>query len=116
MISSNGTNENTAIIWAVSRPVGGDASNPGGFKTHSDVLVAADGYMYFRGTDDKVWRVKAHGTDASNPGVFKTDTDELVPAHGYIDFPGADNKVWPVTRMPTSACQKDIHKTATHSH
>src|SRR5258708_9782656 len=70
MISSNGTNENTAIIWAVSRPVGGDASNPGGFKTQSDVLVAADGYMYFRGTDDKVWRVKTDGIKGKYDVVY----------------------------------------------
>ncbi len=52
--------------------------------------------MYFRGTDDKVWRVKTDGTDASNPGGFKTHSDVLVAADGYMYFRGTDDKVWRV--------------------
>ncbi len=71
-------------------------TNPHGFKTQSNVFVAADGYMYFRGTDDKVWRVKTDGTDSSNPGGFKTHSDVLVAADGYMYFRGTDDKVWRV--------------------
>jgi hypothetical protein len=40
-------------------------------ERHSDVTLGADGMMYFRGTDDKVWRVSIDGTTVrSNPGGF----------------------------------------------
>jgi hypothetical protein len=90
-VSSNGREPNSAIIWAVSRPQANE------FKTHSDVLVAADGFMYFRGTDDKVWRVSTDEKVSSNPGGFKTHSDVFVAADGFMYFRGTDDKVWRVS-------------------
>jgi hypothetical protein len=90
-VSSNGTNPDSAIIWAVSRP------EDGKFKTHSNVFAAADGFMYFRGTDDKVWRVSTDQKISSNPGGFKTQSDVFVAADGFMYFRGTDDKVWRVS-------------------
>jgi hypothetical protein len=41
--------------------------------------------MYFRGTDDKVWRVSTDGTSVrSNPGGFKTHSNVFVAAGGFL--------------------------------
>ena len=69
-------------------------TNPNAFKTLSDVFVAADGYMYFRGTDDTLWRSKTDGTDGSNPNGFKTLSDVFVAADGYMYFRGTDDTLW----------------------
>lgn len=45
------------MVWFRAERVktdGTNASDPGGFTTHSNVQVFSDA-MYFRGTDDKVW-------------------------------------------------------------
>jgi hypothetical protein len=99
-ISSNGTQGNSAIVWAVSRPSEGGGVNPGGLKTQSDVFVAADGLMYFHGTDDKVWRVSTDGkTVRDNVGGFQTQSNIFVTADGYLPklFSGLAG-TWPNVR------------------
>src|SRR5258708_12776200 len=67
--------------------------------------------MYFRGTDDKVWRVKTDGTDASNPHGFKTQSDVLVAADGYMYFRGPDDKAWRVRTYGNDASNPHGFKT-----
>ena len=74
------------------RTDGTGGSNPGGFTTHSDVYVSND-HMYFRGTDDKVWRVRTDGTGGSNPGGFTTHSNVQVFGDSMY-FRGTDDKVW----------------------
>ena len=75
------------------------ASNVNLFETQSDVLVA-DGYMYFQGTDQAVWRVNANLADAifdynnfGGPSRIKTQSN-VFPTDGFMYFRGTDNKVW----------------------
>ncbi len=67
-----------------------ESSNPGGFTTLSDVLVRA-GYLYFRGTDNAVWRVNATSpadcTNFGGPGV--------VAAQSRVTY--ATSPTWPRT-------------------
>ena len=76
------------IIWG---------TNPQGFKTNSDVFVAGDGYMYFQGTDQAVWRVNAADASDSNnfggSGVIKTRSNVFVAGNSMF-FRGTDNTVW----------------------
>ncbi|MFK4440566.1 hypothetical protein ABH944_000566 [Caballeronia udeis] len=54
-------------------------TNLGPFKTHSDVLVFGN-YIYFRGTDNKVWRVKTDGIDSYDPRATRRNSMYLLPA------------------------------------
>jgi predicted alpha-1,6-mannanase (GH76 family) len=77
-----------------------EGSNPGGFTTLSDVLVR-DGYLYFRGTDNAVWRVNAtNPSDCTNfggPGALSTQSNVYPADDGHIYFCGVDGKVWRVS-------------------
>jgi predicted alpha-1,6-mannanase (GH76 family) len=70
---------------------------PGRFQTLSDVL-AADGYMYFQGTDHAVWRVSttnpADNTNYGGPEVVNTWSNVFPADDGYLYFRGRDNQVW----------------------
>jgi predicted alpha-1,6-mannanase (GH76 family) len=56
--------------------------------------------MYFRGTDDKVWKVNPlNPNDNSNPGGFKTKSNVFVANDGYMYFRGTDDKVWKVNPL-----------------
>jgi len=75
------------------------ASNINLFKAQSDILVA-DGYMYFQGTDQAIWRVNVNLTDAifdynnfGGPNRIKTKSN-VFPSDGYLYFRGTDDKVW----------------------
>jgi len=74
-----------------------EGTNPGGFATSSDVLVQA-GYMYFRGTDNAVWRVNAANPgDCANfggPATISTRSNVCPADDGHIYFCGTDGKVW----------------------
>ncbi len=75
----------------------------GDFNTNSDVFVA-DGYMYFQGTDQAVWRVSAENPmiDRNNfggPKKIKTQSNIFV-ADGFMYFRGTDNKVWQMSVAP----------------
>jgi Chitinase class I len=76
------------------------SSNPGGFTTLSDVLIGDDNYMYFRGTDNAVWRVNpsnpADNTNFGGPGVIATQSN-VVASGGFMYLQGTDDKVWRVT-------------------
>jgi hypothetical protein len=73
--------------------------NPNGFTTWSDVLVGDDGYLYFRGTDNAVWRVNpsnpADNTNFGGPDVIATQSS-VVAVGGYMYLRGTDDKVWRV--------------------
>jgi len=74
-----------------------EGTNPGGFTTLSDVLCRA-GYLYFRGTDNAVWRVNAtNPSDCTNfggPSALSTQSNVYPADDGHIYFCGVDGKVW----------------------
>ncbi len=60
-------------------------------KTYSTPFVS-DGYIYFRGPDDRLLKVRIDGTGASNPGLNKTYSAPFV-SEGYIYFRGPDDRL-----------------------
>jgi hypothetical protein len=64
-----------------------EGTNPGGFTTLSDIMVR-DGYMYFRGTDNSVWRVNATDPndkrDFGGPAVVSTESNVYPADDGHI--------------------------------
>ena len=83
--------------YAQNAPLIIEGINPSQLKTQSDVFVANDGYMYFQGTDQAVWRVNAaDSSDRTNfggPDKIKTKSDIFV-AGNWMFFRGTDDKVW----------------------
>src|ERR1700684_1412913 len=79
-----------------------EGTNPGGFTTSSDVL-ARDGYLYFRGTDNAVWRVNAtNPSDCTNfggPSALSTQSNVYPADDGHIYFCGPGGKVWRVSAV-----------------
>jgi len=74
-----------------------EGSNIGLFKTNSNIMVS-DGYMYFQGTDQAVWRVSIAAAMFDNnnfggPSKIKTKSN-VFPANGYMYFRGTNDEVW----------------------
>jgi hypothetical protein len=79
--------------------VGSDGSgvlNLGGFKTNSVPFAAADGFVYFQGTDNTLWRVNSVDGSGTKVGGFQTTSSPFVPGDGFIYFQGTDDKLWKV--------------------
>jgi hypothetical protein len=76
--------------------------NVNGIKTSSAPFVTADGWVWFRGTDDKLWRMKTDGSLQSNPGGNKTLNTPFVTADGWVWFQGPNNAL---CRMKTDGSE-----------
>jgi hypothetical protein len=73
----------------------------GNNTTASSPFVTASGVVYFRGTDDKLWRVNGDGTEQTQIGTNTTKSRPFVfadPLTGeWVYFQGTpDNKLWKV--------------------
>ena len=68
--------------------------------TASSPFVTAGNVVYFRGTDDKLWKVDGDGTGQMQIGTNKTKATPLVfadPVTGeWVYFRGTDDKLWKV--------------------
>jgi len=49
--------------------------------------------VYFRGTDNKLWRVNGDGTGQSQIGHNTTKSTPFVTADGWVWFQGTDDKL-----------------------
>jgi hypothetical protein len=63
--------------------------------TLSTPFVTSDGWVYFQGTDDKLWKVFQDGTQQSQIGPNTTSAMPYV-VDGWVYFRGTDNKLWKV--------------------
>lgn len=68
----------------------------GNNTTASRPFVTPDGVVYFRGTDNKLWRVNSDGTSQKQIGNNTTKSTPFVTADGWVWFQGTDNKLWKV--------------------
>ena len=68
----------------------------GGYRTESSPFVA-DGYVYFQGSDDKLFKVNVNNPNGDNTwlGGYKAFSSPFV-ANGYVYFQGSDNKLFKV--------------------
>jgi hypothetical protein len=77
-------------------------------------LLQIEDWVYFRGTDDKLWRVKNDGSQQSQIGGNKTKSTPFVTTHGSEDcvyFQGTDDKLWRVKSDGSQQSQIGGNKT-----
>jgi len=77
-----GNNTTASMPFVVSRP--------------SSDWLHSDDWIYFRGTDNKLWRVKYDGSQQSQIGNNSTASTPFVTSHGsddWVYFQGTDNKL-----------------------
>src|SRR5689334_18888114 len=75
----------------------GDAmfqQNIGNNTTSSKPFLTADGWVWFRGTNNILWRVFNDGSDQSSPLGRKTWTTPFVTADGWVWFQDIDYKLY----------------------
>jgi hypothetical protein len=89
----------------------------GNNTTASSPFVTAGNVVYFRGTDDKLWRVNGDGTGQTQIGTNKTKSTPVVfadPVTGeWVYFQGTNDKLWKVRgdSAGTSLTQIGTNKT-----
>ena len=78
----------------------GDRAPTSGFTAWPDVTVtvlsALGGWVYFQGTDNKLWKVFNDGSQQAQIGGNTTASTPFVTADGWVYFQGTDNKLWKV--------------------
>ena len=80
--------------------------------TASAPFVTPDGWVWFRGTDNTLWKVFQDGSQQSNPGKNGTSASPFV-AGDWVYFRGTDSALW---RMKTDgSAQNVINKNTTAS-
>jgi hypothetical protein len=80
--------------------------------TSSAPFVAADGVVYFRGTDNKLWRVNGDGTGQSQIGHNTTKSTPFVTADGWVWFQGTDDKLLKVYHDGTQLSRPGANSTS----
>jgi len=66
----------------------------GNHYTKSSPFVAGD-WVYFQGTDDKLWKVRTDGSDNSHIGGHYTKSSPFVVGD-WVYFQGTDDKLWKI--------------------
>jgi hypothetical protein len=99
-LSANGSTSGSGIVWA-SLPAASDALAslaPGVLRAFD-----ADGYVYFQGTDNRLYKVSVTNPNGDNTwlGGYRTKSTPFV-ADGYVYFQGAgsgdeDNRLYKVS-------------------
>ena len=82
------------ILVQTNSPYKIPCRNIGGHFTKSSPFVAGD-WVYFQGTDDKLWKVKTDGSGTSHIGGHKTKSSPFV-AGDWVYFQGTDDKLWKI--------------------
>jgi len=76
----------------------------GNNTTSSTPFATSDGWVWFQGTDDKLWKVFYDGTQQSQPRNNTTSSSPLVLGE-WVYFRGTDNKLW---RMMTDGSAQNV--------
>jgi hypothetical protein len=81
--------------------------------TSSTPFVTSDNWVWFQGTDNRLWKVCTDGSQQSQPGNNTTSSSPVV-AGDYVYFRGTDNKLW---RMKTDGSSQNVinHNTTASS-
>jgi Domain of unknown function (DUF5050) len=77
----------------------------GGNTTSSTPFVTPGDVVYFRGTDDKLWRVTNDGSGQAQIGGNTTSSTPFVTPDGWVWFQGTDDKLWKVFNDGTQQSQ-----------
>ncbi len=92
-------------------PDGSGATNLGGYTAQSSPFVAADGFVYFQGTDDTLWKVNTQDGTGASLGGYKTNTAPVAGNDGYAYFQGTDDTLWRVDVTTGSGAKVGGYKT-----
>lgn len=84
----------------------------GNNTTKSTPFVTADGWVYFQGTDDKLWKVRDDGSGQMQIGGNTTKSTPFVTPDGWVWFQGRDNKLWKVFNDGTQQSQPGNNHTS----
>jgi hypothetical protein len=84
----------------------------GGNKTSSTPFVTSDGWVYFRGTDNKLFKIKNDGTGQMQIGNNKTNSTPWVTSDGWVWFQGTDDKLFKVFNDGSQLSQPGNNKTS----
>ena len=76
----------------------------GNNTTLSTPFVTSDNWVWFQGTDDKLWKVHTDGSQQSQPGNNTTSSSPVVLGE-WAYFRGTDNKLW---RMKTDGSSQNV--------
>ena len=79
--------------------------------TSSSPFVTADDVIYFRGTDDKLFRVNSDGSGLSQIGHNSTKSTPFVTADGWVWFHGTDNRLYKVFKDGTQLSRPGANDT-----
>jgi len=85
----------------------------GNNTTKSTPFVTPDGWVWFQGTDNKLWKVFEDGSQQSQPGNNETLSTPFVTPDGWVWFQGTDNKLWKMFSDGSQQSQPRNNKTAT---
>jgi hypothetical protein len=64
-------------------------------KTASTPFVTADGWVYFQGTDKKLWKVFNDGSQQTSLNNTTASMPFVTP-DGWVYFQGTDNTLWKI--------------------
>ena len=71
-----------------------------------------NGWVYFQGTDNKLWKVQTNGTQQAQINDNTTASTPYVTADGWVYFQGTDNKLWKVFNDGSQQAQINNNTTA----
>jgi hypothetical protein len=99
------------LIKAYIEDDGSGGTVLGGFATNSTPFVAADGFVYFQGTDNTVWKVDKSSGSGTTLGGFKANSMPYAATDGFVYFQGTDNTLWRVNAMDGTGASVQGYKT-----
>jgi hypothetical protein len=79
--------------------------------TSSSPFVTADDVIYFRGTDNKLYRVNSDGSGLSQIGNNTAKSTPFVTPDGWVWFQGTDDKLWKVFNNGTQLSRPGANDT-----
>ena len=106
---------NSGSSWGSYQFYGGPAGaqyNIGNNTTKDTPFVTPDGWVWFQGTDNKLWKIKNDGSGQAQIGNNTTNSTPFVTSDGWIWFQGTDNKLWKVRTDGTQQSQPRNNTTA----
>jgi hypothetical protein len=94
-----------AVAGEDERGASGRKSALSNLPVASAPFVTPDGWVYFQGTDNKLWKVKNDGTGQLQVGNNTTKSTPFVTPDGWVWFQGIDDKLWKVFNDGTQQSQ-----------
>ena len=99
------------LIKAYIEDDGSGGTVLGGFATNSTPFVGADGFVYFQGTDNTVWKVDKSSGSGTKLGGYKANSMPYAATDGFVYFEGTRQDLWRVDAMDGTGASVQGYKT-----